>query len=325
MSHFARLVRRHFNLLLLGVVPSLTNAPCHAGEAAPAPSVGAGERRSPIQSSISLQGGVLSGTAREYVFSGGNKTSQLDWGMSPVIFAGLAIGTKFFELVFLNVAYRTGLNESVGNVTDSDFTSFGIPSLFSKQDSILERARFFDINAGYTYRIFKGLSVAGMLGYHRINFKMTARDGYVEYPPGSMQRPFYGTGIAVEQTYDIPYIGIEATYEIHDNVYAQLVPKYSPLVHCEERDYHFRRQLDVFSSMSSGQYASLIAALGWRINNSTSVVLSGEYASIAMAKGDSYSVDLTTGAKSPTASNSASVGFHATSVMLSVAHLLTWL
>jgi outer membrane protease len=325
MSHFARLIRRKINLLLLGIVPSLTSAPCHAGDAAPAPSVVAGEQRSPIQSSISLQGGVLSGTAREYVFSGGNKTSQLDWGMSPVVLAGLAIGAKFFETLFLNLAYRTGLNESVGSVTDSDFTSFGIPSLFSEQDSILERARFFDINAGYTYRISNRLSIAGMLGYHRLNFKMTARDGYVEYPPGSMKKPFYGTGIAVEQTYDIPYFGIEATYEIHDEIYAQLLPKYSPLVHCQERDYHFRRQLDVFSSMSSGQYVSLTAALGWRITNATSVMVSGEYASIAMAKGDSYNVDLATGARSPTASNSASVGFRATSVMFSVTHSLRWL
>jgi outer membrane protease len=325
MSHFARLVRRKINLLLLVIVPSLTSAPCHAGDAAPAPSVGGGERRPLIQSSISLQGGVLSGTANEYVFSGGNKTSQLDWGMSPVVFAGVAIGTKFFEMFFLNLAYRTGLNESVGSVTDSDFTSFGIPSLFSKQDSILERARLFDVNAGYTYRILNRLSVAGMLGYQGINFKMTARNGYVEYPPGSTQRPFYGTGIAVEQTYDIPYLGIEATYDIHDKVYAQLLPKYSPLVHCQERDYHFRRQLDVFSSMSSGQYVSLTAALGWKITSATSVMLSGEYARIAMAKGDSYNVDLTTGAKSPTSSNSASVGFHATSLMLSVAHSLTWL
>jgi outer membrane protease len=80
-----------------------------------------------------------------------------------------------------------------------------------------------------------------------------------------MQRPFYGTSIAVEQTYDIPYFGIEPTYEMHDKVYALLLPKESPLVHCQERDYHFRKQLDVFSSMSSGQYAFLTAALGWKI------------------------------------------------------------
>ena len=119
-------------------------------------------------------------------------------------------------------------------------------------------------------------------------------------------------------------MGIGATYEIHNMLYVQLLPRYSPLVHCQERDYHFRRQLDVFSSMSSGQYASLTAALGWKINDYTSVMLAGEYTSIAMAKGDSYNVDLTNGAKSPTASNSASVGFGSTRIMLSVAHLLRW-
>jgi outer membrane protease len=298
--------------------------PCHAGHAVSAQSVHPDEQQSPIKSSMSLQGGLLAGTASEYVFSGGNKTSQLDWGMNPVVLAGLTFNTQFFKMFFLNLGYWTGLNEHVGSVKDSDYTSFGIPSLFSKQDSILERAHFLDLNAGYTYRIFDDLSVAGMVGYYFVNFKITARDGYVQYPPGSMPQPFYGTGIAVEQTYDVPYVGIGATYEIHNMLYVQLFPVYSPLVHCQERDYHFRRQLDVFSSMSSGQYASLTAAVGWKINDHTSIVLSGEYASLAMARGDSYNVDLTNGARSPVTSNSASAGFDSTRIMLSVDHLLRW-
>jgi hypothetical protein len=76
--------------------------------------------------------------------------------------------------------------------------------------------------------------------------------------------------------------------------------------------------------MSSGQYVSLTAALGWKIDNYTSIVLSGVYTSIATAKGDSYNVDLTNGARSPTAPNSASAGLGSTSVMLSVDHSLRW-
>jgi len=302
----------------------LASAPCDASDTVPAPSVHPGEEPSPVQATISLQGGLLSGTANEYVFSSGNKTSQLNWGMNPVVLAGLTVGTTFFEMFFLKAGYWTGLNEDIGSVTDTDFTSFGIPSLYSKQDSILERAHFFDINAGYTYRIFDRLRVSGMVGYYLINFKMTARDGYVEYPPGSPPQPFYGTGIAVEQTYNVPYLGVEATYDLYEMLFVQLRPMYSPLVHCSEKDYHFRRQLDVFSSMSSGQYVSLAAVVGWKINAYTSVALSGEYTSIAMAKGDSYNVDLTTGVTSPTAANSASAGLGATRIMLSVAHLLRW-
>jgi len=319
--HFAM---RNILLLLCNGILLLTSVPCRADHAVSAQSVHPDEQQSPFKSSISLQGGLLTGTASEYVFSGGNKTSQLDWGLNPVVLVGLTINTQFFKMFFLNLGYWTGLNEDIGSVEDADYTSFGIPSLYSKQDSILERAHFFDLNAGYAYRIFDGLSVAGLIGYHLINLKMTARDGYLEYPPGSMPQPFYGTGIAVEQTYQIAYVGIGATYEIHSVLYVQLFPMYSPLVHCQQKDYHFRRQLDVFSSMSSGHYASLTASLGWKVNQGTSIVLSGAYASIAMAKGESYNVDLRSGAISPTASNSASAGFHATTVMLSVDHLLTW-
>jgi len=278
---------------------------------------------SPVISSISLQSGILDGVTKEQVFSSSYKVSEIDWDLKPLYFAGVTLNTQFFSTLNLNFGFWTGMNVNQGKVRNYDFTSTTLLS-YSEQNCIQERIKVFDSNVSYTFNLYDELSITGMLGYNYINLKMLAHGGYTEYPIGSLPKPFYGTGVIFEQVFNIPYIGLGGTYLINDIVYVQLFAMYSRFVFSDGTDYHVNRQREIYSTTYPGRYMSIIISSGWKINDYTSLVLTAEYTKIVTNRGSSYYIDVQTGIKSPTYSETSAVRFTDTSIRISAEQSWDW-
>ncbi len=279
---------------------------------------------SPVITSISLQLGILNGISKELIYSKNEKISEIDWELQPLYFTGLELNTRFFRKFNLNFGFWTGINKNTGKVNNYDYANSTL-SGFSQQHNTVERFRIFDSNASYTYRISNDLSLSGILGYNYMNLKMLAHDGYIQYTMGSAAKPFYGTGIMLEQTIYIPYIGLGVTYIFEWPVYLQFVSLYSPYVSSNETDYHVQRRIEIYSTIKSGSYISIICSAGWKFSSDTLLILTSEYTEIETARGSSYTMNVLTGVKSPGFSETSSLFFTDISIRISAEHSFSWI
>ncbi len=278
-----------------------------------------------VKTSIAVQVGVFNGLTQEFVYNYGNKASELDWELSPLYYAGFTFNNQFFKVINVNFGYWSGINKDLGFIRDYDYNEYGETTNYSKHDCVLENFNILDFNLGYNYEIFKPISITGMLGYNYMNLKLSARDGFYEYPPGSARIPFYGTGITLKQSFYIPYIGLGATLRYKTMFYMQVFGLYSTLVYCEQEDYHFRRQIEFYASAKYGKYVSMIGVLGFKINEYTSFAVNASFAEITMVNGESKVRDLTTGLSTPSSPGTSGVTFHEAGIEFAIEHLMRWL
>lgn len=283
------------------------------------------DNTSMFKTSISAQFGMINGLLNENVFSTDLLISQLNWTMDYVFFVGAGVTIQFLKMFYLNVGYWSGLNREIGYITDSDYNTDGTLSDFSRHYNTLQKIYFFDANAGFTFKIFNPLSVTAMIGYNSQNAKMAARNGYLQYPAGATRKAFYGTGLSNEVTYYIPYFGLGANLEIADLLYFQFFPMYSPIVYCDGVDYHYRREIDFYTRITSGEFFSLMVAAGWKLTKNASLVFSVQYTSIVMGKGESYYIFLPGGERSAVSPRTASSAFRGTSFTIAIEHTLKWI
>ena len=277
-----------------------------------------------FKTTVAIQSGVLNAISKEYVFSNGYKISELDWEIQPMYFLGFSFNMQFFKKFFLNAGTWRGLNQDIGYMQDYDYDNTGKLTNYSKHDCVLQKSVNYDLNMGYNYKIFKDFSIAGLLGFNYKNFKMSAKNGYYQYPPGSVKKLFFGTGVSNEQTFNIPYLGVGSTGLLYDLIIVQLFAMYSKLVYVDEIDYHYRRQIDIYTSMKYGQYIAGIFSLGWKISKNTSIVVMLNYTKFIMQKGDSHYIDLSSGERSPKAQNTGNISYSSYVFILSLEQSLRW-
>ena len=189
---------------------------------------------------IAIQTGVIYGETKELVFDQGQKISEIAWEMKPIIVTGYAISAKPHKRVATHFSYWSGVNNHIGSVEDSDFKD-GIKSSFSKHTATLERAYLADFYIGYDFLKSDPVALTGIVGYSLRRIKMGAKDGYVESPPGSTPRDIFGMGIAYEQIYKFPYVGIALDYVLQPKLTLNLSTFYSDHVAIDTLDNHFRR------------------------------------------------------------------------------------
>ncbi|MBI3598721.1 MAG: omptin family outer membrane protease [Nitrospirae bacterium] len=265
---------------------------------------------------ISLQAGIIHGTTKELVFDQGQKISEIAWEMKPIIFTGYTVGTNLNKRVAMHFSYGSGVNDHLGYVEDSDFQD-GIKSSFSKHTATLERAYLADLDLGYDFLKRDPIIVTGILGYSLRKIKMGAKDGFVESPPGSTPKDVFGMGIEYEQIYKFPYIGIALDYALQEKLTLNLSTLYSNQVAIDTLDNHLKRGIDFYDTMRGGVYYAFGPSVNFRIGQNSVLSVSSLYMKINEIKGDSYSVNTTTGERSSTRENGAGTSFNAYTVILS--------
>jgi len=253
---------------------------------------------------------------KELVFDQGQKISEIAWEMKPIIFTGYTIYAKVHKRSALNFSYWSGLNNHLGSVEDSDFED-GIKSSFSKHTATLERVYLADLDFRYDFLTSTPVTLTGILGYSLRQIKMGAKDGYVESPPGSARKDVFGMGIGYEQIYKFPYVGIDMDYALQQRLKLNLSTFYSNNVSIETLDNHFGRGIDFYDTMRGGVYYAVGPSAHFQIGRNNVLSVSSLYMKIKEVKGNSYSVNTSTGERSSTRENGAGISFNAYTVVLS--------
>lgn len=280
---------------------------------------------SAFQMGVSVQFGIMQGLAREYAYDGDYRLSRLDWELGLMYYMGAVIGLRILESWHIAGGFWSGFSNRIGKVEDSDWLNYdGQKTNYSRHDNLLQRALFMDVNAGYTLELFEHLQIVFMFGCTERVVKMRAEDGYLEYPPGSPRVPVYGPAITYRQRFRFPYTAIGMGYRgrlLVVSVYGY----YSPLVSCEAIDNHHKRTppLDFHDSLKNGNYHAVMGTVSLNLY-SLCLSLQGLYSRIGEFRGETYSVDTSTGIKSAVSSNGAAASFEAWNMTLSVGIIVEW-
>jgi outer membrane protease len=237
--------------------------------------------------------GILYGMAKEFVYdtsvyNGQSYTqSELDWDLHALLTtkASLMVSTAAGFVASLDV--QLGIPWKTGSISDSDWLNFGYngdatKTNYSQHDCYTERAVLLDAKAGWEFALARWMTLEPFLAFGFMDFKWTARDGYLQYPPGyiaglsTKPYPDYstdvvvsvsGTGIIYQQTYFIPAVGLEAKIR-SGNLSGSVSFAVSPFVFCNDVDNHEFAGSDYYDTMSNGLLLEPKISLGWQLGRS---------------------------------------------------------
>jgi outer membrane protease len=256
--------------------------------------------------------GVMYGMAKELVFDGSFTLSELDWALQPVYYTGVSLELKTAIGLAASLAVRSGISGLSGYITDSDWLNYSVngdtrKTNFSQHNCFTERAFLLDARVGWDFRILEWLALEAFGKFSIMQFKWTARDGYVQYPPGWFSAsppppPFTpwsqdtattlvsGTGIIYEQNYLIPALGLSARVRLSKQLDVAASFTLSPFVSCNDLDNHEFTATDYTEKMSKGLLLEPEVSVGWQINDRARLSLEVSYRSITGLIGDSYEI-----------------------------------
>ncbi len=275
---------------------------------------------SEFSTSISLRTGFLYGTIGEYLYSGKQRLSKLNWDVKPMIYIGNVINASFGNGIIAGLGYWTGMNKDMGSIEDTDWDHSGIITSISVHNCVLIKSRFFDAYAGYSFHIVDKHQLSFQLGYSYQKILLEARDGYAGYPP----TPVEGIFVQYEQKYNIPYVGANWNFRFFEKLYSTLSCIYGPYIFCNAIDNHVSRNIRFNDTFKGADYVSCGLLLGWRIDSDYLLSLSGNYSFIEKFRGDTYSVDSISGARSITYNNGAAISLDVWKMELAFGVIFGW-
>lgn len=181
-------------------------------------------------------------------------TSQLIWPLD-VYMVHLNADILLADRFKLSLGVKKNIRDSAGDMKDSDWGIYWLDEqpgaltdtldIYSESSTELD-ALIWDVTAGYVIYKHPLLSITGLLGYLHEDFDFDASNttqwypSYSLYNPGEVLSPDYYNGkmITYEITYDIPYLGLEATWHVNDAIRLQANGGYTPYAMAEDKDHH---------------------------------------------------------------------------------------
>jgi len=263
------------------------------------------EIRAPAQSyttSISTSVGVLLGTAKEFVYTGGYTLSELDWSLSPVVYYGsrLTISTRNGFEALMEV--KSGFSGLSGSITDSDYLNGdGVKTHFSKHDCYTERAISLDVRAGWPAIATPGFVVSILGVLDALDYKWSAQDGYLQYPTetaapytpwseSTTKKSIVGTGIIYEQGYLALGMMVDARFKLGTAMNGAIGLGFSPIALCSDIDNHLFTGVDYYETMSGGYMLHAEASIDLQIRPTSHLSFGGSYRQIQGLIGDTKMV-----------------------------------
>ncbi|HEQ72050.1 MAG TPA: omptin family outer membrane protease [Spirochaetia bacterium] len=201
----------------------------------------------PFLLNANLDTGLFFGMIQEWVFydQGGDGTydfteSRIDWQVCPVFYVGLSGSIEILPRFFVALGAWIGIPGETGYMEDFDWnTTTGVWTNFSHHDNLLQSAQFADLNAGYSIVYESNLVVNALIGFNFQRFQFSGRDGYLEYPPGSVPVPSSGEAINYDVMFFAPYLGVETVWRATPAFSLDFLGAVSPfLTFAVGRDYH---------------------------------------------------------------------------------------
>jgi len=285
--------------------------------------------------------GVMYGMAKEFALNNGFAISELDWTIQPLYYVQNALDLKALGGLHASVAVRTGFPMYSGQMTDSDWLNYeknGDTSKtnFSQSDCYTERAILVDAAAGWEFQVGAGFSVEPFLAFGYMTWEWTARDGYLQYPPGfptssppypawspsQNKVPVYGTGIVYSQTYLIPAAGVRLSYRLGEKWRLALSVSASPYVYCLDQDDHIFNNVEYTDTMGGGWMVEPEISAEMRLAARVLLSAAASYRHIALVVGDDTATTAGSGSSGggsrATYANGGGASFDALSVRLTL-------
>lgn len=253
--------------------------------------------------------GFLQGTIGEYVYENNRTLSRLNWNISNLWYYHYSLRLQY-EYLFAAIQVQGGTNDIIGTIDDSDWLDENNPMVkthYSKHDNYLEKYTSYNCDIGFESIINDVISLKPCIGFLYKSIKMSARDGYVEYPPGSTKVFVYGIGIIYEQRHYIPYIASEGKLNLNDRWAITAGIAMSLFAQASDIDNHVKRDLDFYDDYNQVFYLKSDIGILYSFHQNIKISVRGIYEYVPEQKGDTYFIDTSTGAKSYTFSDTAGI------------------
>ena len=282
-------------LVLLAPAATSAEAPSGADTSAAKRTAGAPVSRAslPITFSIGADGGVLWGLARELVYVGSYKLSELDYPLQPMAYAGARVELGAFGGLDASLRFRGGIPAWTGSMTDSDYENFdGVKTHFSQSDSYLERSVFVNARLGWRFAPSPAIVIEPFAAYIYLDIKWSAQNGYYQYPPETSppytpwspsepKVPLSGVVLTYEQTFMIPAVGIRVIGRVSRTLSLDASVALSPFAALNDVDEHPLRYLAFYDSMAGGFYIEPELAVSWQVARDLELSVRLSYLSIS--------------------------------------------
>ncbi|HEI8866486.1 omptin family outer membrane protease [Serratia sp. AKBS12] len=231
------------------------------------------------QGGLALSLGYLGGEAKEYVYNGDNKLSELTWKTSNAAIIKANASYPILTWLDINFSGWSTLASGSGSQSDQDWRD---PDPDPENDSLnsishssttLNHANMFDVGlTGWLYQN-EWARLGVLAGYKESRFSWTASGGYFEdFDDPTNNEKFNGSVIGYKQTYKTPYIGAIAHFYL-DKFAFKTEFKYSSWVKAEGYDNHYLRPGFITTDKaSSAEMYSVSQEVAYNISPSFQVV-----------------------------------------------------
>ncbi|HBR1557931.1 TPA: omptin family outer membrane protease [Klebsiella quasipneumoniae subsp. quasipneumoniae] len=245
--------------------------------------------------SIDLSLGYLSGEAKEYVYNGSEKLSELSWKTNNSAIIKAQAKYPITSWLDINFSGWSTIASGSGSMKDQDWK---IPDIDSSLNSIghspskLNYANMYDLGVtGWLYQN-ENAKLGVLVGYTETRYSWTSHDGYFEdFDDQSQSGPLHGAVIGYKQNYKTPYIGATAIFDINNFSFTTAI-KYSTWVKAKDYDVHYLRKGFVSEDeSSSSEMYTISQEVAYKINNSLQVTAEVMFNQFKKTKADTHGVD----------------------------------
>lgn len=251
---------------------------------------------------LTARGGLMlqSGEARELVFDGRHKQSELIWDISDLLLAGGSVSVQIGESFQLNAAGWVSVLEGNGSMEDYDWFIEGDRwTHYSVGDVDINEAYVFDVNGTYTFHRGNDVQLYGILGYKRLSWDWSEYGRSYIYSVNGF-RDSYGhsggvNGIDYQQTFDVPYAGLGAYIQFGRKSSGTFYALYSPIVQAEDRDHHILRGIKFKETFKNINYFGAGGELSMYLTDSIFFTYAVDAHIIPEARGDLEAVEISSG------------------------------
>lgn len=255
-----------------------------------------GQSASPVSFSLEMGAGYLTGESNEAVYwpsQGNHQASELTWAIDDVFMVGIGGSLKFRDWLAFNFNGWFKAADGNGTMDDYDWTVVGSDwtDWSHHEQTDVTAASIIDLNVALSFFRTPNLALKAIVGYKRDNFAWEAYGGDYIYSEGGF-RNTSGTipagihTIGYDQTFTTPYVGVgvEAKFNAFE-LNSRLI--YSPLVHGEDTDHHYLRNLVTYDTVDDGDMIGFDVSGSYFFNPHLALELAYSYQRYDMTQGDS--------------------------------------
>ncbi len=255
-------------LVLVAVVTSLSvSAFGQMAEVAPDQSSEVVTESGGMVYSVRVQAGHLSGEANEWVYNDdGSVLSQLIWEINSLVMVGIGATVELNKWFSLHGDYWTLVSPGEGTMDDYDWMVSGSDwSDWSHSDDVdVSEGSILDFSIELSpFRSFddRPYSIRGILGHRVETFEWEERGGTYLYSESGF-RDSSGSftagelGISYEQTFQMTYFGVAASYQWENFDFGCRVIG-SPFVFGSADDQHHLRDFETHAELENGSMFSV--------------------------------------------------------------------